>query len=213
MVEYPEMNEKRLLMQIKYYIKNAVQEGQIEKIKMSFKLSKSAAANERKKVSATKRVEKVKKAEELPKPVLTAETKKITKDGKAQQPQENVPIKITRAEAIIEPKHSPANPSLKVKTANVVPNANPGPDPKKSKLDIDKSENKTKKRTARKLPRKSVNPLLKQTVSLSKTAKKKVSKDAEPLKAPNQPSELKRTTLLRLVSETPIHEETPNVLL
>uniref|UniRef100_A0A1A9VFV8 H15 domain-containing protein n=1 Tax=Glossina austeni TaxID=7395 RepID=A0A1A9VFV8_GLOAU len=190
MVEYPEMNEKRLLTQIKYYIKNAVQEGRIEKIKMSFKLSKSAAANERKKISATKRVVKVKKAEEdkaeqkLPKSVLTAEAKKKSKDGKALQPQEIVPIKITRAEAIIKPKLSPANPS--VKTATIVPNANPEPDPKKSKLDLDKSENKTKKRTARKLPRKSVNPLLKQTASRSKTAKKKVSKDGEPLKAPNQ---------------------------
>uniref|UniRef100_A0A1B0FEG4 H15 domain-containing protein n=1 Tax=Glossina morsitans morsitans TaxID=37546 RepID=A0A1B0FEG4_GLOMM len=178
MVEYPEMNEKRLLTQIKYYIKNAVQEGRIEKIKMSFKLSKTAAANERKKISATKRVEKVKKAGEdkvqpkLPKPVLTAEAKKKTKDGKGLQPQEIVPIKIIRAEAIIKPKNSPASPSLKVKTANIIPNANPEPDRKKSKLEIDKPENKTKKRTARKLPRKSVNPLLKQTASRSKQPRK-----------------------------------------
>uniref|UniRef100_A0A1A9VPB8 Uncharacterized protein n=1 Tax=Glossina austeni TaxID=7395 RepID=A0A1A9VPB8_GLOAU len=113
-----------------------------------------------------------------------------------------------------------------------------------------------------------VNPLLKQTPSRSKTTKKKVSKDGEPWKAPNQqdpkdiikeatsvkpkpnvrktkskgkkilfklqsaelnqglhkifllenperysrqdqwPSEPERTTLLRLVSKTPIHEET-----
>uniref|UniRef100_A0A1B0GDK7 Uncharacterized protein n=1 Tax=Glossina morsitans morsitans TaxID=37546 RepID=A0A1B0GDK7_GLOMM len=42
--------------------------------------------------------------------VLTAEAKKITKDGKALQRQEIVPTKITRAEAIIKPKHSPIKP-------------------------------------------------------------------------------------------------------
>ncbi|KAI9585032.1 histone H1-II-like [Glossina fuscipes] len=202
MVEYPEMNEKRLLTQMKYYIKNAVQEGRIEKIKMSFKLSKSAAANERKKISATKRLEKVKKPEEdkvqrkLPKPVLTAEAKKKTKDGKTLPPQEIVPIKITRAEAIIKPKNSSVNPTLKAKKAHVVPNANPEPepDPKKSKLEIDQSKNKTKKRAGRNLPRKSVNPLVKQAAPRSRTTKKKVSKDGEPLKASNQqdPKDVKK---------------------
>uniref|UniRef100_A0A1A9UFD3 H15 domain-containing protein n=1 Tax=Glossina austeni TaxID=7395 RepID=A0A1A9UFD3_GLOAU len=118
----------------------------------------------------------------LPKSVLTAEAKKKTKDGKALQPQEIVPIKITRAEAIIKPKHSPANPSLKVKTADFVPNANPEPDPKK-KNEIRQTNLKIRQENCQKVASKISQSI---TASGSKTAKKKVSKDGEPLKAPNQ---------------------------